>query len=93
MNLKEAREHVRGDLAAFYAEYKRLGGRLNKRDYERAAAHFLVYTFEIFVVGNPTKYPSRGAAINAYAGWLRHHDPAETVGRIFESQDNVHAYT
>jgi hypothetical protein len=92
MKYREALSHVKGE-PLFYARYRELGGKLSQARYHHVAAHFVVHTFDIYICGDCTRYQSRGAAWAAFERWLREKYPGESAGRIFRSQDDVHAYT
>lgn len=90
MDLKQAREHLQ---PANFDRYRELGGKLPERSYRCAAAHFLWFTFDIYVLGDPVRYESRGAAWDAFDAWLQKRYPGASTACIFQSLDDVNAYT
>lgn len=92
MKYREALKHVKGE-PLFYERYRELGGKLSRAQYHHVAAHFVAHTFDIYILGDCTRYACRGEAWHAFAKWLRETYPRESADRIFQSQDDVHAYT
>ena len=75
----------------YYYEYKRLGGKKNRKKYFEILDIFLEETYDIYVDGNMEKHPTREDSL---------FEVIEQTGisnnelyRIFNSVDNVTAYT
>ena len=76
---------------AWFKEYKRLGGKTSKKQYEKNVEIFREATFDIFIFGDPSKYATRGEALNAVKRNAKIDN--KELNLIFESIDNVTAYT
>ena len=75
----------------FYREYKKLGGKKSRAKYKNLLNEFYDHTFEIFTGGEQSRYSTRNEALygfkkSAKIDW-------KEVDRIYESVDNIHAYT
>ena len=75
----------------WYKEYKRLGGKTSRKQYEKNVEIFREATFDIFIHGDPSKYATRGEALNAVKRNAKIDN--KELNLIFESIDNVTAYT
>ena len=75
----------------FYREYKRLGGKKTRAKYKTLLNKFYDHTMDIFVHGDPSRYKSRNLALNGFRKAAKIDN--KEVDRIFQSVDNVHAYT
>jgi hypothetical protein len=75
----------------WFKEYKRLGGKTSKKQYEKNVEIFREATFDIFIFGDPSKYATRGEALNAVKRNAKIDN--KELNLIFESIDNVTAYT
>lgn len=100
MTLKEARAMVKREPQFWdYFRYTGAQRRLkwSKAKYETAAARFLLYTFDAYVLGSGDY--SRGQAWEQFEIWAyKHHDAsmheATMISHaVFKSIDSVHAYT
>ena len=92
MSYKEAREFI-VEEPQFYKEYKRLGGKLSKGDYTKVASMFVWFTEEAYVDGFWLFHGDRKNSWAMFARWLSQHCPDEKADTIYQSIDNVHAYT
>ena len=75
----------------YFKEYKKLGGKKNRKEYFDILLIFYEETYEIFIYGNPFKHKSRKKA--GYAVMKEAKITVEEYNLIFESVDNVTAYT
>jgi hypothetical protein len=78
-------------LTQYFKEYKRLGGKKNKKVYGENLEVFFEETYDIFIDGNTIYHKSREEAVKSVMKWLR--ISAYEFNLIFESVDNVTAYT
>ena len=74
----------------WFEEYIRLGGNQKYRKYNTIRDKFEELTVEAFT-GDGDK--SREECMNEFKTWLNEKYPEERVGLIFESMDNITAYT
>ena len=75
----------------FYREYKRLGGKKSKAKYTSLLNKFFDHTMDIFTgIGDP-RYKTRNQALNGFRKAAKIDN--KEVNRIFDSVNNVHAYT
>ena len=77
----------------FYREYKKLGGKKSRAKYKNLLNEFYDHTWDIFTGGDLTgsRYSTRNEALygfkkSAKIDW-------KEVDRIFDSVNNIHAYT
>ena len=77
----------------FYQEYKKLGGKKSRAKYKNLLNEFYYHTLDIFTGtgGEQIRYSTRNEALygfkkSAKIDW-------KEVDRIYESVDNIHAYT
>jgi len=75
----------------FYREYKKLGGKKSRAKYKNLLNEFYDHTWDIFTGGEQIRYSTRNEALygfkkSAKIDW-------KEVDRIYESVDNIHAYT
>ena len=49
----------------YFNEYKRLGGKKSRRQFDQKVAIFIDNTWDIFIHGDPSKYNSRQEALEA----------------------------
>tara|TARA_R100001086_G_scaffold82222_1_gene40281 strand:+ start:267 stop:650 length:384 start_codon:yes stop_codon:yes gene_type:complete len=77
----------------FYREYKKLGGKKSRAKYKILLNEFYDHTLDIFTGtgGEQIRYSTRNEALygfkkSAKIDW-------KEVDRIYESVDNIHAYT
>ena len=77
----------------FYREYKKLGGKKSRAKYKNLLNEFYDHTLDIFTGtgGEQIRYSTRNEALygfkkSAKIDW-------KEVDRIYESVDNIHAYT
>jgi len=83
---------LEGNIADdYYKEYKKLGGKKNRRQFDKNVDIFTHHTFDIFIHGDPSKYATRGEALNAVKEKAKIDN--KELNLIFESIDNVTAYT
>jgi len=75
----------------YWREYKSLGGKKNKREYSKNLEIFFDETLEIWVYGNPEQHNTREESMYAVSEIAN--IPMKEVNLIFESVDNVTAYT
>ena len=75
----------------FYKEYKKLGGKKSKNQYQKMTDVFFEETLSIFVDGNPIRHTSREKAVKAVIKKLK--ISIAEYNRMFESIDKVTAYT
>jgi len=75
----------------YYKEYQNLGGKKNRKTYDKNLRIFLDQTLEIFVWGNPVKHDNRQKALKATKKEAK--ITYEELNLIFDSVDNVSAYT
>ena len=75
----------------YFKEYKKLGGKKNRKEYDINLDIFLDHTLEIYVYGNTTKHVTRSKA--GYAVMKEAKITVEEYNLIFESVDNVTSYT
>ena len=75
----------------YFKEYKKLGGKKNRKEYDDILLIFYEETHEIFIDGNPIKHESRTKA--GYAVMKEAKITVEEYNLIFESVDNVTSYT
>ena len=76
---------------SWFKEYKRLGGKTTKKQYEKNVEIFREATFDIFIFGDPSKYATRGEALNAVKQNAKIDN--KELNLIFESIDNITGYT
>ena len=75
----------------FYREYKKLGGKKSRAKYKILLDEFIDHTLDIFTGGEQTRYSTRNEALygfkkSAKIDW-------KEVDRIYDSVNNIHAYT
>tara|TARA_R110002051_G_scaffold248427_1_gene307974 strand:+ start:312 stop:851 length:540 start_codon:yes stop_codon:yes gene_type:complete len=88
----EANPHQAGyPHAEWYKEYKKLGGKKSRREYDKNIDVFQEHTWDIFIHGDPSKYNSREEALEAVKEDLKIDN--KELNLIFQSIDNVTAYT
>jgi len=75
----------------YYKEYKKLGGKKSKNQYQKMTDVFFEETLSIFVDGNPIRHSSREKAVKAVIKKLK--ISVVEFNKIFESIDNITAYT
>ena len=75
----------------YYYEYKKLGGKKNRRKYFEILDIFLEETYPIFINGDPTKYNSRNESLDAVME-IANIDEDE-LDILFDSVDSVTSYT
>jgi len=75
----------------YYYEYKKLGGKKNRKKYFEILDIFLEETYDIFVNGDPSKYWTRNESLEAVME-ITNIDEDE-LDILFDSVDNVTAYT
>jgi len=75
----------------WFKEYKRLGGKKNRKAYDKNLDVFVHHTNDIFIHGEMSKYNSRQEALEAVKKDLKIDN--KELNLIFESIDNVTAYT
>ena len=77
--------------AEWYKEYKKLGGKKSRREYDKNIDVFQEHTWDIFIHGDPSRYNSREEALEAVKEDLKIDN--KELNLIFQSIDNVTAYT
>ena len=75
----------------YYKEYKKLGGKKSKNQYEKYIDVFFEETYQIFINGNPIRHSTREKAVKAVIKKLK--ISVIEFNKIFESIDNVTSYT
>jgi len=77
----------------YYREYKKLGGKKSRAKYKSLLDEFIDHTLDIFTGtgGEQTRYSTRNEALygfkkSAKIDW-------KEVDRIYDSVNNIHAYT
>ena len=75
----------------FYREYKKLGGKKSRAKYKSLLDEFIDHTLDIFTGGEQSRYSTRNEALygfkkSAKIDW-------KEVDRIYDSVNNIHAYT
>jgi len=75
----------------YYYEYKKLGGKKNRRKYFEILDIFMEETYPIFINGDPTKYNSRNESFNAVMEIANIDD--DELDILFDSVDNVTSYS
>ena len=75
----------------YFKEYKKLGGKKNRKEYDDTLLIFYEETHDIFINGNPIKHESRIKA--GYAVMKKAGISVKEYNLIFESLDNLTAYT
>ena len=75
----------------WYAEYQKLGGKENRKEYDEMREIFEDHTLDIFVHGSMNRYKSREEAWIAAQNEMNVSD--EEINKIFSSIDNVSGYT
>ena len=75
----------------FYQEYKKLGGKKSRAKYKNLLNELYDHTLDIFTGGEQSRYSTRNEALygfkkSAKIDW-------KEVDRIFDSVNNIHAYT
>ena len=75
----------------YFKEYKKLGGKKNRKEYDINLDIFLDHTLEIYVYGNTTKHDTRSKA--GYAVMKEAKITVEEYNLIFESVNNITSYT
>jgi len=75
----------------WFKEYKRLGGKKNRKAYDKNLDVFVYHTNDIFIHGDMSKYNSREEALQAVKKDLKIDN--KELNLIFESIDNITAYT
>ena len=75
----------------WFKEYKRLGGKKTRKQYEKNVDIFVYHTHDIFIHGDASRYSSRQAALEAVKKAAKNDN--KELNLIFESIDNVTAYT
>ena len=75
----------------WFKEYKRLGGKKTRKQYEKNVDIFVYHTHDIFIHGDASKYKNRGEALEAVKKDLKIDN--KELNLIFESIDNITAYT
>jgi hypothetical protein len=88
MAYQEEYQEIRND---YFEEYKKLGGKKNRRKYDKIVEIFLDETHDIFIFGDPIKHESRVQA--GYAVMDKADISVDEYNLIFESIDNITAYT
>ena len=91
-------EKVKSDLRSYekiheeyFKEYKRLGGKKTREEYNKNMNKFTYHTLDIFVFGDPIMYNSRDEALEAVKNDAKIDN--KELNLIFKSIDNVTAYT
>ena len=77
--------------ADWYKEYRKLGGKKSRREYDKNIDVFQEHTLDIFIHGDLSKYNSREEALEAVKEDLKIDN--KELNLIFQSIDNVTAYT
>ena len=75
----------------WFKEYKKLGGKLSRKEYVKASDVFIDLTLDIFAYGETRRYKTREAALNAVQ--KEANLTTKELNLIFQSIDNVTAYT
>ena len=75
----------------YFEEYKSLGGKKNKKEYSENLEIFFDETYDIFIDGNTKFHDTREDSMYAVSEIAN--IPMREVNLIFESVDNVTAYT
>ena len=75
----------------YYKEYKRLGGKKSRKEYFENLDIFIDETLDIFVYGDTIRHNSREESIVTVSEIAN--IPIREVIKIFESVDNIDAYT
>jgi hypothetical protein len=75
----------------YYYEYKKLGGKKNRKKYFEILDIFLEETYDIYVDGNMEKHPTREDSL--FEVIQQTGISNNELYRIFNSVDNVTAYT
>jgi len=75
----------------YFEEYKSLGGKKNKKEFDKNVDIFFEETYELFIDGNPIKHESREEA--GYAVIDKAGITVKEYNLIFDSIDNVTSYT
>ena len=75
----------------FYKEYKRVGGKKSRAKYKSLLNKFYDHTLDIFTgIGDP-RYKTRNEALYGFKKSAKIDN--KEVNRIFDSVNNIHAYT
>lgn len=75
----------------FYQEYKRLGGKKTRAKYKTLLKKFYDHTLEIFSGAGDPRYKTRNEALYGFKKSAKIDN--KEVNRIFDSVNNIHAYT
>jgi len=93
--IKQRKDQAQGDIGFpevdYYYEYKKLGGKKNRRKYFEILDIFLEETYPIFINEDPTKYNSRNESLDGVMQIANIDD--EELDILFDSVDNVTSYT
>jgi len=75
----------------YFVEYKKLGGKKRRIDFNKTVDIFTQHTWDIFIHGDASRYSSRQEALEAVKKEAKIDN--KELNLIFESIDNVTAYT
>ena len=91
-------EKVKSDIRSYekiheeyFKEYKRLGGKKTREEYNKNMNKFTYHTLDIFVFGDPIMYNSRDEALEAVKNDAKIDN--KELNLIFKSIDNITGYT
>ena len=75
----------------WFEEYKRLGGKKNRKAYDKNVDIFIYHTHDIFITGDRSMYDSREEALQAVQKEAKIDNRELT--KLFDSISNITAYT
>jgi|GEM_PF-1433282 len=75
----------------WFKEYKRLGGKKTRKQYEKNVDIFVYHTHDIFIHGDPSKYNSREEALEAVKKEAKIDN--KELNKLFDSISNITAWT
>ena len=75
----------------WFKEYKRLGGKKTRKQYEKNVDIFVYHTHDIFIHGDASKYKNRGEALEAVKKEAKIDN--KELNKLFDSISNITAWT
>ena len=75
----------------WFKEYKRLGGKKTRKQYEKNVNIFVYHTHDIFIHGDASKYKNRGEALEAVKKEAKIDN--KELNKLFDSISNITAWT
>jgi len=75
----------------WFKEYKRLGGKKTRKQYEKNVDIFVYHTHDIFIHGDASKYANRGESLEAVKKEAKIDN--KELNKLFDSISNITAWT